>query len=207
MKSQTDVQSPIDLRTMSDAHAWADSAMQKRPWRQEFFTAFVNELRALNRKKLSILELGSGPGFLAHQILQSFSEATYTMLDFSPAMHELAQQELGSFTQNVHFIQTDFKTEEWTLSLDSYDAVVTLQAVHELRHKRHASKLHFSVRGFLRKGGIYLVCDHSIGSDGMTNTDLYMTIEEQRLALENAGFKQIQCVLNKGGLVLHRASD
>ena len=79
MKSQTDVQSPIDLRTMSDARAWADSAMQKRPWRQEFFTAFVNELRALNRKKLSILELGSGPGFLAHQILQSFSETTYTM--------------------------------------------------------------------------------------------------------------------------------
>jgi hypothetical protein len=83
---------------------------------------------------------------------------------------------------------------------------VTLQAVHELRHKRHASELHSSVRGLLRKGGVYLVCDHFIGRGGMTNTDLYMTVEEQYSTLKNAGFKNVQCVLQKRGLVLHRAT-
>ncbi len=201
-----DVPSPIDFHTMSDARAWADSAMQKRPWRQEFFDVFVKELSSLARKDLSVLELGSGPGFLAHHILQSLTEIKYTMLDFSSAMHELAHQRLGSFAQHVRFIQADFKTKEWSLSLDTFDAVVTLQAVHELRHKRHTSELHSSVRGLLRKDGVYLVCDHFTGRGGMTNTDLYMTVEEQYSALENAGFKNVQCVLLKDGLVLHRAT-
>ena len=200
-----DIPSPIDFHTMSDARAWADSAMQKRPWRQEFFDVFVNELNSLNRKGLSVLELGSGPGFLAHHILQSLTEIKYTMLDFSSAMHELAHQRLGSFAQHVRFIQADFKTKEWTLSLDTFDAVVTLQAIHELRHNRHTLELHSSVRRLLRKDGIYLVCDHFIGGGSMTNTDLFMTIEEQYSTLENAGFKNVQCVLQKNGLVLHRA--
>jgi ubiquinone/menaquinone biosynthesis C-methylase UbiE len=204
--TRKDILSPIDFHRMSDARAWADSAMQKRPCRQEFFDVFVKELRSLNRKGLFILELGSGPGFLALHILQSLTEIKYTMLDFSSAMHELAHQRLGSFAEHVRFIQADFKTKEWTLSLETFDAVVTLQAVHELRHKRHASELHSSVRGLLRKNGIYVVCDHFIGKGGMTSTDLYMPVEEQYSALENAGFKNIQCVLQKDGLVLHRAT-
>jgi hypothetical protein len=72
--------------------------------------------------------------------------------------------------------------------------------------RTHTSELHSSVRKLLRKDGVYLVCDHFVGSGGMTNTDLYMTVEEQYSALENAGFKNIQCVLQKGGLVLHRAT-
>jgi ubiquinone/menaquinone biosynthesis C-methylase UbiE len=201
-----DIPSPIDFHTMSDARAWADSAMQKRPWRQEFFDVFVKELSSLDRKDLSVLELGSGPGFLAHHILQSLTEIKYTMLDFSSAMHELAHQRLGSFARNVQFIQADFKTKEWSSSLDTFDAVVTLQAVHELRHKRHTSELHSSVRGLLRKDGVYLVCDHFTGIGGMTNTDLYMTAEEQYSTLENAGFKNVQCVLQKNGLILLRAT-
>jgi cyclopropane fatty-acyl-phospholipid synthase-like methyltransferase len=201
-----DIPSPVDFHSMSDARAWADSAMQKRPWRQEFFDVFVKELSSLNRKNFTVLELGSGPGFLAHHILQSFTEIKYTMLDSSSAMHELARQRLGTFAQHVRFIQADFKTKEWTLSLETFDAVVTLQAVHELRHKRHASELHSSVRGLLRNDGIYLVCDHFIGRGGMTNANLYMTIEEQYSTLENAGFKNVQCVLQKDGLVLHRAT-
>ena len=201
-----DIPSPLDFHRMSDARAWAESAMQKRPCRQEFFDVFVKELSSFARKDLSVLELGSGPGFLAHNILQSFTEIKYTMLDFSSAMHELARQRLGSFAQHVRFIQADFKTKEWTISLDTFDAVVTLQSVHELRHKRHTSELHSSVRGLLRKDGIYLVCDHFIGRGGMTNTDLYMTVEEQYSTLANAGFKNVQCVLQKEGLVLHRAT-
>jgi hypothetical protein len=40
----------------------------------------------------------------------------------------------------------------------------------------------------------------------MTNDQLYMTIEEQKTALETAGFASVREVLKKGGMVLHRAS-
>jgi len=83
---------------------------------------------------------------------------------------------------------------------------VTLQAVHELRHKRHATHLHSQVRGILEREGLYLVCDHFVGDGGMSNPQLYMSAEEQKQALLTAGFTQVEEILTRGGLVLHRAS-
>lgn len=39
----------------------------------------------------------------------------------------------------------------------------------------------------------------------MTNDQLYMTIEEQKVALDAAGFSEVQQILTKGGMVLHQA--
>jgi hypothetical protein len=64
-----DVPSAIDLRTMEDAREWANSAMLRRPWRQQFFDCFVAELAASHVNSARVLKLGSGPGFLADKIL------------------------------------------------------------------------------------------------------------------------------------------
>jgi predicted methyltransferase len=87
-----------------------------------------------------------------------------------------------------------------------FDAVVTNQAVHELRHKRYAAELHKQVRAVLKPGGIYLVCDHFCGEGGMGDDQLYMTVAEQKAALEFAGYASVDRVLLKDGMVLHRAS-
>jgi SAM-dependent methyltransferase len=201
-----DVESPIDLRTMADAREWAAIAMEKRPSREEFFQCFVAQLRELRMSDPSVLELGSGPGFLAQRILQSIPGVQYTMLDFSSAMHELARERLGSLAQAVRQVIVDFKCAGWTSGLGTFDAIVTMQAVHEVRHKKHLAGLHKSVRPLLKANGRYLVCDHYVGQDGMKNEALHMTFEEQRDALELAGFGTVTCLLRKGGLVLHSAS-
>ena len=87
-----------------------------------------------------------------------------------------------------------------------FDVIVTNQAVHELRHKRHASGLHSQVKEVLVPGGVYLVCDHFAGEGGMDDTELYMSIAEQSEALGNAGFSKIRQLLVKGGLALHLAT-
>lgn len=199
-----DVVSPIDLRTMADARLWAATAIEKRPWREEFFQCFVARLRGL-RPAPSVLELGSGPGFLARRILESIPDIRYTMLDFSPAMHELAREHLGSLAHAVRQVEADFKRTEWSAGLGSFDAVITMQAVHELRHKKHAAGLHAAVRSLLNPHGRYLVCDHYVGPDGMSNEDLFMSVVEQHHALQSAGFKTA-ALLQKRGLVLFSAS-
>ena len=201
-----DVPSPIDLRLMDDAREWAATAMSKRPWRVHFFQQFVNELRALDGAPLRVLELGSGPGFLAQRILEAIPSIGYTMLDFSPAMHELARERLGPLMQHVRPVVADFKGEGWAEDLGKFDAVVTTQAVHELRHKKHARALHRTVRSLLSPQGRYLVCDHYAGGEGMANTALFMTVEEQRDCLEAAQFGVVTNVLEMRGLVLHRAT-
>jgi len=177
-----DVPSPIDLRTEKDAREWAASAMSKRPWRAEFFQRFVEELQSLDVRPLQILELGSGPGFLARCILDAIPSAEYAMLDFSPAMHHLARERLAPHIGRQLLV--NFKDDGWTVGLGEFDAIVTHQAVHELRHKKHATTLHRSARTPLRPRGVYLVCDHYVGSDGMSNASLYMNIDEQCAALQ-----------------------
>ena len=90
--------------------------------------------------------------------------------------------------------------------LGMFEAIVTPQAVHELRHKDRARGLHAQAAALLAPGGAYLVCDHFAGEGGMKDDQLSMTVKEQAAALNGAGFDRVEQLLLKGGLVLHRAS-
>ena len=200
-----DVPSSVDYRKMDDAREWEQTATSRRPWRTECFDQFVAAIESSPVPVRRVLELGSGPGFLAAHVLQRIPDLEYVALDFSAAMHALAGQRLGALAGKVTFVERSFKEPGWGADLGPFECVVTNQAVHELRHKRHAAKLHSEVRQLLVPGGSYLVCDHFLGSDGMANDQLYMTTEEQRAALEGVGFSEVTELWRKGGLVLHRA--
>jgi SAM-dependent methyltransferase len=198
-----DVPSPIDLRRREDARQWAETAQAKRPWRSEFFAAFA---AAIGDAPARVLELGSGPGFLAQHLLQANPSLCYVALDFSASMHQLAAERLGALAERVEFVERSFRDPAWSEGLGSFDCVVTHQAVHELRHKRHAPALHAQVKAVLRRGGSYWVCDHFVGEGGMTDDALYMSVHEQKQALSDAGFARVQELMRKGGLVLHHAA-
>jgi len=200
-----DVPSPIDFRLPSDAREWAATAMLRRPWRTEFFAQFASAIETGIIPVQRILDLGSGPGFLAEHLLNAFPAVTYVAVDFSAAMHQLAVERLGPLGARVQFVERDLRAPEWTEGLGSFECVVTIQAVHELRHKRHAPGLHQQVRGLLVPGGQYLVCDHFAGEGGMQNNQLYMTVDEQHTTLIDAGFVEVSPLLIKSGFVLHQA--
>lgn len=199
-----DVPSPIDLTRMDDAREWAEQAMLKRPWRTEFFVEFARVLDEGEAQQ--VLELGSGPGFLARHLLEALPQIQYTALDVSAAMHALAAERLGELQTRVSFVERSFREPAWVEGLGRFDHVVTIQAVHELRHKRYTAMLHEQVRGLLAPGGRYLVCDHFAGPGGMKNDQLYMSIDEQREALQRAGFARVEPVLLKRGLMLYLAT-
>jgi SAM-dependent methyltransferase len=202
----TDVPSSLDYRRMEDALQWAGTT-PKRPWREEFFATFAEVIaQASEGRRFRVLELGSGPGFLAETLLSRLPAIEYVGLDFSAAMHELARSRLGPLATRASFVERSLKEADWSQGLGQFDFVVTNQTVHELRHKRHAAGLHAQVRPLLVPGGSYLVCDHFFGEGGMSNEQLYMTAAEQRGALLDAGFSRVEQLLLKGDLVLHRAA-
>jgi SAM-dependent methyltransferase len=199
-----DVPSRIDFRNMADARRWADAAMLVRPARHNVFDRIVQELRDLRSRPLSVLELGSGPGFLVERITVNLPTFAYTALDFSAAMHALARERLGANAERVCFVEGDFKQPHWTSVLTTFDAVVTMQAVHELRHKRHAPALYRQVGSVLHPGGSFLMCDHYVGDGAMSDRALFMTMEEHEAALHGAGFTNVHVLLKTAGLVLYR---
>jgi len=199
-----DIPSPIDLTSMKDALEWERTAML-RPFREEFFAAITAEIAVRHKPGLSVLELGSGPGFLADYALSRMRDVHYTLLDNSAAMHELAARRLsGTSGNSLQFLQRSFKEHHWRDGLAQVDVVVTIQAVHELRHKRYAQELFVQVRQLLAREGALLFCDHYYGDDGLTNDQLYMSRAEQRQALESAGFA-VSEILVKGGRALYKA--
>ena len=64
IKMLEDVLSPIDLRNEADAVQCANEVNVKRLWRYEIFDDYVAEI-SQHAPNARILELGSGPGYLA----------------------------------------------------------------------------------------------------------------------------------------------
>ena len=126
---ETDVPSPINLRSEPEAREWTRTAMLKRPWRTDFFARIADELRRVSDERLAILELGSGPGFLAEHILTALPASTYTALDFSPAMHALATERLGVRADHVTFIGSDFRVADWAAGLPTQSRSSTARSI------------------------------------------------------------------------------
>jgi hypothetical protein len=84
-----------------------------------------------------------------------------------------------------------------------FDCALSMQAVHELRHKRHARRLYEQVYRVLTVPGRILICDHTPFDDSSASAALYMTPQEQQEALVEARFTDVLIELTMASLVLY----
>jgi len=194
-----DVPIRVDFRDPATARIWIEETRIKRPYRPRFFAAFCAALAS--RPGLRILELGSGPGQLAGEILGHCDVHSYVALDFSPAMHEIAAAHLGALASRVTFVTRDFREPAWPVDLGTFDAVVTLQAAHETRHKRHLVPLLERARTVVAPGGLLLYADHYLTPETKLPA-LAPARADQPLALERAGYVEIQLRYEEGNMAL-----
>ncbi len=194
-----------DWDSAAEVVAWAEEADRIRPWRTGIRDHIADRV-AKWPPAARVLELGSGPGFLAERVLRRCPDLeVYTLLDFSEPMLALSRERLEAHPAAA-FVHESFKSEAWMRSVEGrIDCVLSMQAVHELRHKRHACRLYEQVHGRLADPGLLLVCDHLPFDDTDTSTALYMTETEQREALAEAGFPEVRVSLAKNGLMVYAA--
>jgi SAM-dependent methyltransferase len=198
-----DVPLRVDFRLPGVAATWVEETRIQRPYRPRFFAAFAAALAA--QPQLRILELGSGPGQLAREILLHCDVASYVALDFAPPMHAIAAETLGELALRVTFIVRDFRVPTWASDLGLFDAVVTLQAAHETRHKRHLVPLLERARSTLAPGGLLLYADHYL-TPTTTWPALAPARDDQPLALQHAGFTDVSLVYEEGNMALWRGT-
>jgi SAM-dependent methyltransferase len=204
MTSDDEVPIRVNFRDPATARIWIEDTRIKRPHRPRFFEAFCTALAS--RSKLRILELGSGPGQLAGEILVHCDVHTYVALDFSLAMHEIAAEHLGELASRVTFVTRDFREPAWPRDLGTFDAIVTLQAAHETRHKRHLVPLLERARTLVTPGGTLLYADHYLTPETKLPA-LVPARSDQPLALERAGYVEIQLRYEEGNMALWRGTN
>lgn len=209
-RADDDVPTTWDFRVPRIAVTWAHDSDLKKPQRPEVRARIAERVAAGRIGELGanpgpgaprILELGCGPGYLAEAILDEVPFAAYTLLDFSTTFLAMARRQAGSYPY-TDFVLADFVEPAWSEGLGTFDAIVTMQAVHELRHKRRAPMLYAQVRELLAPGGVLIVCDGEPSNDG----PLAMTVAEQQAALASAGFTDIEIVTQIDGLYVVCAS-
>jgi ubiquinone/menaquinone biosynthesis C-methylase UbiE len=192
-----------DWDSAEEVAAWAEAADRLRPWRAQIRDRFAQRVATLP-PGARVLELGSGPGFLARRVLERCPNLErYTLLDFSEPMLELCRERLAGFSA-ASFALASFKSEEWPSHAGGpFDCVVSMQAVHELRHKRHALRLYEQAYQILAVPGRILICDHTPFDDSPASTALYMTENEQQETLAQARFTDVRIELRLDSLVLY----
>jgi len=208
MTDEADVPSGIDLRDPSDAKAWIAEADVKRPWRADVRKAIAERvaeagrarvvdaarLGILDAARLHVLELGPGPGLLAEAILEACDVERYVLFDFSPPMLAAATRRLGD---RAVAVLGDYKQPDWTSALEGpFDAIVAMQSVHEIRHKRHVPGLYAQARTLMRPDSVLVVSDH----EPKDERPLFMSATEQLAAMTLAGFVDPTIVATFNGL-------
>lgn len=190
-----DVQtSTYDFQDEVVARRWATEAAQKKPWRPELWDLFADLLRAEAPSPLRILELGAGPGLLAQRVLRDVPVSEYVLFDFSEPMIAMAKDTLGE-REAVSFHLGNFKEPNWPSHVPGFfDAVISMQAVHEIRHKRHVPWLYAQAATLLRPEGALIICDAEPTPDqSEEQRQLGSTRREQEHAMLWAGLEQVVC--------------
>ena len=194
-----DVPLTVDFRFPEVAAKWAAEAEGKRPFRPEIrriIAARVAEagrarvvdaakLGILDAAKLRVLELGPGPGWLAETILDTCDVEDYVLFDFAQPFLDMAKQRLGPrFADRARYVLGNFLDPAWPKQLEGpFDAIVAMQSVHELRHKRKVPALYAQVRTLMRPGSVLVVSDH----EPLDDRPLCSTSGEQLAAMTAAG--------------------
>lgn len=172
----------------------AAKAAQKKPWRPELWDLFARLLLEEATSPLRILELGAGPGLLAARIIQEVPVSEYVLFDFSEPMIAMAKDTLGE-RENVSFHLGNFKEPNWPHHVPGlFDAVISMQAVHEIRHKRHVPWLYAQAATLLRPEGVLIICEAEPTHEQCAEQrQLASTRREQEHAMLWAGLEQVVC--------------
>jgi SAM-dependent methyltransferase len=193
---------PHDYFDEAYVNDWASEANTKRPFRLEFFTAIVSELAVLHRPK--VLDVGSGPGFLAERVLDACDVDSYHLFDFSPHMLEISRARLTRFGSRAVFHQGTFLNDDWWQSLPTpFKVIVSMQAIHEVRDSGRIPRLYAELRMLLRKSGVILIADEVNAGDKMEQH--LLSLDQHEAALVVAGFEGFRTLCATGDLVLFEA--
>jgi SAM-dependent methyltransferase len=197
---------PHDYFNPDYVREWEQSANSKRPFRVRFFDEFASQLSSLSKPK--ILDLGAGSGFLAEHLLDRCDVTSYHLFDFSPLMLELSRARLSRFNEclsfRISFQEGSFLEENWYYALPRpFDAVISIQAVHELRDTARIPQLYRELRSLLAPDGLLLVADEIAAEAEKSGP--FETIAGHLSGLKDAGFEDVSEVLVEGDLAMFSA--
>lgn len=134
------------------------------PRRQEILSLIVELLPFGHDDAIRVLDLGSGIGAPAEQVLQHFPRATVLCVDRSSEMLAICQDNLSEYGGRVAFLEADLAQPAWNASLSRpFDAIVSSLTLNLVPHEAK-QRLYTQCHEMIRPGGWLVLSDRIRGS-------------------------------------------
>lgn len=150
-----------------NTHAWDEDASQTFlgtadlfvPARAEQMATLVGLIPAERDEAFTVVELGSGEGALAREMLGAFPRCSYLALDGSAAMREHARTVLAQYADRLELRPFELADAEWRHALPQpLRCVVSSLVIHHLPGEGKR-QLFAELAGRLEPGGALLIAD------------------------------------------------
>ena len=158
---------------------------------------------------IRLLELGVGAGGLAQAVLSALfdgsesgrtSAVEYTGIEIEPALVQQGRKLLAAAGhQNASLIRADLRGDAWTNGLGPFDAVFTLQTLHDLGGVDALEAVYRQAHGLLAPGGILVNSDFVFPFEkDDPDRPRRLPIETHENLLSSLGFVDFRCGLQHG---------
>lgn len=175
---------------------WADRFAPTTE-RLQLFNVILSELKSHIPANSSIVELGIGPGYLAHHLLNAMPEIQYYGIDFSSPMLDIARHRLEPHSTRINYVQADLVKDNWWAEISTpVNAIVSTWALHDLGSQENVAWVYKNCAQVLPAGGIlfngdFIKPDKAIHEYEPGRFEIAKHIE----FLLKVGFKTAECLL------------
>ena len=155
-----------DVRTDSEARQWEARLNRERPHRTMAADWIAAQISKTTASSPRIVELACGAGFLAEVLQHQLPGIRYSGFDLSDHLIDFArrrfEEDRGQPREGsvLEFRCANLVTDDWTAQLvdmgwaGKVDAVVSIQALHDLGDMERQSQVLKQAHGMLRAGGL-----------------------------------------------------
>ena len=177
------------------ALGWAER-FDPTPERIRLFELIVSQLQESIPADGNIIELGLGPGYLAKYLLDRIPSVSYSGIDFSLPMLEIAQKRLSEHSARVSYTQADLVQTAWEENISKpVDAVISTWALHDLGSPENTNRVYQRSYSALESRGVLLNGDFikpegakQVFEAGRFHIDKHFEL------LTNIGFRNVSCL-------------
>lgn len=141
----------------------------------------------------NILDIGAGTGLLSSFLIKKYPKATFTLIDLSEKMMDMAKERFINYP-NVKYIIGDYT--KYTFS-EKYDIVASALSIHHLEDESK-KELYKKIYSILHKNGVFINADQVNGEtpfiESFNKTIWIQSIEKSGLSIEdrNAGYERMK---------------
>ncbi|MXX04048.1 MAG: class I SAM-dependent methyltransferase [Gemmatimonadetes bacterium] len=165
--------------------------------------------RSDHHATIRLLELGVGAGGLACTVLDTLTDQTgarpswtieYTGIDIEQVLFQHVDEMLVSAGhQNVQLVCTNLKEDTWPRGLGPFDAVFTLQTLHDLGGIGALEAIYRQAHGLLATGGLLVNADFVVPFEkDDPERPRRLPVETHENLLSSLGFVDFRCELQRG---------